>query len=59
MNMIKRMREQTGLSQGKFAKLLDIPVANISRWEQGRSSPPDYVISLIEFKLKMLGLLRD
>lgn len=54
---IKEMREKTHLSQAKFAKLLSIPVANISRWEQGGSRPPEYVEKLVEWSLKYLGLL--
>ena len=30
---VKEMREQTYLSQNKFAQILDIPVANICKWE--------------------------
>ena len=54
---IKEMREKTYLSQAKFAKILDIPAINISRWEQGHSSPPPYVEKLIEYRLKQIGLL--
>ena len=51
---IKDMRLQTGLSQSKFAKLLDIPVANIQKWEQGVCNPPEYVIGMIERILKFV-----
>ena len=44
---IKELREKTGLSQSQFADYLEIPVATIRNWEQGRRVPPDYVISLI------------
>lgn len=54
---IKEMRKKTGLSQNKFAKLLGIPVANIARWEQGGSTPPDYVEKLVEFYLRQHRLL--
>lgn len=54
---IKEMREKTYLSQSKFGKLLDIPTANIAKWEQGISSPPPYVIKLIAYRLLQLGLL--
>lgn len=57
MMTIKEMREKTYLSQAKFAKLLDIPVANIARWEQGKSDPPDYVLKFIEFFLQSKRLL--
>lgn len=56
---IKEMREQTYLSQNHFAKILDIPVSNIARWEQGQSSPPDYVVELIRFKLTTIGLMKE
>lgn len=54
---IKEMRERTYLTQSKFAKIVGIPVGNIQKWEQGVYAPPDYVLELIEFKLRTLGLL--
>ena len=49
---IKELRASTGLSQAKFAKLLEIPTRTIEDWESCRHSPPEYVIKLIEFYLK-------
>ena len=49
---IKQLRASTGLSQAKFAKLLNIPTRTVEDWEGGRHSPPKYVIKLIEFYLK-------
>ena len=49
---ITDVRTITGLSQAKFAKLLDIPTRTIEDWESGRHKPPDYVLKLIEFYLK-------
>lgn len=54
---VKEMRKKTGLSQAKFGLLLDIPVANISKWEQGVATPPKYVEKLIEKVLKLQGVL--
>lgn len=54
---IKEMREKTYLSQAKFAKLLNIPTVNIQKWEQGVSSPPPYLLELIEFYLRQKRLL--
>lgn len=45
---ISRMRQQTGLSQRKFADLFGIPVRTLQQWEQQKSSPPPYVISMME-----------
>lgn len=55
---IKELRKRTGLSQAKFGNILEIPVANISKWEQGVTSPPDYVVKLIEKELRHQGLIK-
>lgn len=55
---IKEMREKTYLSQSKFAEILEIPSANIAKWEQGVTSPPEYVVRLIEYRLREIGLLK-
>jgi len=35
----KLIREELGLSQSKFAKLLGISVSTLQNWEQGRRKP--------------------
>lgn len=35
----KLIREQLGLSQSKFAKLLGISLSTLQNWEQGRRKP--------------------
>lgn len=44
---LKDIRMLTGMSQDKFAKHFDIPVANIRNWEQGVSKPPVYVLNMM------------
>lgn len=36
---VKKIREQYGLSQSKFASLMGISVATLQNWEQGRRKP--------------------
>ena len=36
---VKKIREQYGLSQDKFATLMGISVATLRNWEQGRRKP--------------------
>lgn len=36
---VRAIRASTGLSQVKFAELLDIEVATLRNWEQGRRAP--------------------
>lgn len=42
------LRRQTSLSQRQFAELFDIPVRTLQQWEQGKSAPPAYVVSMME-----------
>ena len=48
MLYIKELRESTGLSQTEFAKVYNIPVSTLRKWEQNESAPPVYVLALIE-----------
>jgi putative transcriptional regulator len=36
---VKEIRHATGLSQAKFAMLIDVQVATLRNWEQGRREP--------------------
>lgn len=36
---VKDIRAKTGLSQAKFARLLDVDVGTLRNWEQGRRAP--------------------
>ena len=56
---IKQLRVCTGLSQNKFASMFEIPVATLKDWEQGRRTPPSYVINMIKTILEYQGLYKD
>lgn len=49
---IKEIRKMTGLSQAKFAEKYSIPRRTIENWESGKTSPPPYVITLLETVVK-------
>lgn len=36
---VKEIRARTGLSQAKFCQLIDVKLATLRNWEQGRRSP--------------------
>jgi len=59
MNAIKELRNNTNMSQNKFASYLGIPVANIQHWEQGVTTPPNYLISLISRVMMNDGYIRE
>lgn len=57
MNAIKELRNTTQMSQNRFATYLGIPVANIQHWEQGVTTPPNYLIALISRVMKNDGYI--
>lgn len=56
---IKEIRALTGLTQKQFAEKYHITFSSIKNWESGHRTCPDYVVELLEFKvredLKMFG----
>lgn len=38
-DQVKRIRSLTKLSQAKFAMILDVEIATLQNWEQGRRNP--------------------
>ena len=57
MNAIRELRNTTKMSQNKFATYLGIPVANIQHWEQGVTTPPNYLVALISRVMKYDGYI--
>ena len=49
---IKEIRQLTSLSQPKFCEKYGIPLVTLRKWEQGHRSPPDYLVELLEFKVR-------
>ena len=43
---IRLARKETGLSQAKFAELIETPVRTLQEWEQGRDKPIGAVLKL-------------
>lgn len=44
---VRELRDSTGLTQAAFAKKYGIPLSTLRKWEQGESSPPPYVLTLL------------
>lgn len=49
---IKELRESVRMNKTQFAEYLGIPYRSIQNWEAGVRQCPDYVIRLIEYRLK-------
>ena len=55
--IIKDLRESTGMSRKEFSKHTGIPVRTLEDWEAGRRTPPEYVPRLLAYQIKFEGLL--
>lgn len=49
---IKELRKATGLSQKAFGEYFGIPHRTIQNWEGGQNKCPEYLLKLMEYKLK-------
>lgn len=45
------VRNQTGMNRKKFAAWLGIPYRTMQDWELGKSQVPEYVLSLVAYKV--------
>ncbi|RVU12499.1 helix-turn-helix domain-containing protein [Methylobacterium oryzihabitans] len=59
----REVREQLGMTQAQFARTINAPLATVKNWEQGRTTVPPYVNTLLlvmdrepEAVLRALGL---
>ena len=57
--MIQELRARTGLNRKDFAKYMEIPLRTLEDWEAGRRRPPEYVPTLMAYKLNYDELVRS
>lgn len=50
--IIKRLREETGLNRKEFAQHFEIPLRTVEDWEAGRRTPPEYIPRLITYQIR-------
>ena len=50
---IKELRKKTGLSQSKFSAKFGIPVRTLQQWEQGISAPPEYLVRMMAYIMRL------
>ena len=54
---IKELREAAGMSRPKFAEYFRIPYRTVQDWELGNRKCPQYLLDLMEYKLKKEGVI--
>lgn len=55
---IRDLRETTKLSQRDFAAIFGIPKATLQDWEQGRRTPPCYIVYMMQRILALENKVR-
>ena len=49
MFTVKELREMSLMSLSEFSKATGIPIRTIGNWEQGRRTPPDWLVNLLDY----------
>ena len=52
LSTIIEIREKAKMSRKQFVEYFNIPYRTVQDWELGNRKCPDYLIELIEYKLK-------
>lgn len=58
MNTFKELRERSGMSMTEFAAFFGIPYRTIQDWEYGNRKCNEYIVDLMEYKLKHEGRIQ-
>ena len=56
---LKELREQAKMSRNDFGEYFNIPYRTIQNWELGVRECPEYLLKLMEYKLKNEKLISD
>lgn len=55
----KELRQQSGMTQKAFSDYFNIPKRTIEDWDAGRRKCPEYLLNLMEYKLKNEGIIKS
>ena len=53
------LRESTGMTRKEFCEYFEIPYRTVQDWELGNSKMPDYLLRLMEYKIRMEQGIKD
>ena len=54
----KELRQQSGMTQQRFADYFGIPKRTIENWEAGVNKCPAYLLELMKYKLIHEGIIK-
>lgn len=53
------LRESTGMTRTEFCEYFEIPYRTVQDWELGNRKMPDYLLRLMEYKIRMEQGIKD
>ena len=53
------LRKSTGMNRKEFCEYFGIPYDTEICWENGRRTAPDYFLRLLEYYIRMEGLMKN
>ena len=53
------LRESTGRTRKEFCEYFEIPYRTVQDWELGNRKMPDYLLRLMEYKIRMEQGIKD
>ena len=54
----KELRQLSGMNQTQFAKYFAIPYRTVQNWELGTRHCPEYLIALMQYRLKKENIIK-
>ena len=55
---VNELRELSGMTRSQFVEYFGIPYRTIQDWELGNRKCPEYLLELMEYKLKHEGIIK-
>ena len=56
---IVEFRDSTGMNRKEFCEYFHIPYRTVTEWERDNRHAPEYVIRLLEYYIRMEGLMKN
>ena len=53
------LRESTGMTRKEFCEYFEIPYRTVQDWELGNRKMPDYLLRLMEYKIRLEQGIKD
>lgn len=53
------LRESTGMTRKEFCEYFEIPYRTVQDWELGNRKMPDYLLRLMEYKIRVEQGIKD